>query len=146
MTIAGPPLDAPLDLNAILKRGVDAKPDADALVSRRRRWTWRMLDTVSTRLAGNYLGLGLAPGDRIASLMPNRTELMLHYFACMKCGLVAVPMHLTARDRKLERATGLEPATTSLEGWCATNCATPAQSETRRGSPSRMQGVGFEPT
>ena len=28
--------------------------------------------------------------------------------------------------QNLERATGLEPATTSLEGWCATNCATPA--------------------
>ena len=104
MTIAGPPLDAPLDLNAILKRGVDAKPDADALVSRRRRWTWQMLDTVSTRLAGNYLGLGLAPGDRIASLMPNRTELMLHYFACMKCGLVAVPLNYRYMAPEIDHA------------------------------------------
>ena len=67
-----------------------------------------------------------------------------------------------------ERATGLEPATTSLEGWCATNCATPAKideleaSRLRLTVPPRsedplivdqdldrqeaMQGVGFEPT
>jgi hypothetical protein len=66
MPIAGPPLDTPLNLAEILKQGLDAKPDADALVSRRRRWSWRMLDSVSTRLAGNYLGLGLvaATGSR----------------------------------------------------------------------------------
>ena len=67
MPIAGPPLDRPVNLAEILKRGLDTKPDADALVSRRRRWTWRMLDSVSTRLTGSYLDLGLAPGDRIAS-------------------------------------------------------------------------------
>jgi len=70
MPIAGPPLDGPISLPRILKRGLDTKPDADALVSRRRRWTCRNLDLVSTRRAGDYLDLGLAPGDRIASLMP----------------------------------------------------------------------------
>jgi long-chain acyl-CoA synthetase len=93
MPIAGPPLDGPVNLPEILKLGLDTKPDVDALVSRRRRWTWRMLDIVSTRLASNYLDLGLAPGDRVASLMPNRTELMVHYLACMKCGLVAMPLN-----------------------------------------------------
>lgn len=74
MPISGPPPDGPFDLADLLKRGLDTKPDADALVSRQRRWTWRMLDSVSTRLASSYIDLGLAPGDRIASLMPNRTS------------------------------------------------------------------------
>jgi long-chain acyl-CoA synthetase len=104
MPIAGPPLDAPVNLPRILKLGVESKPDADSLVSRRRRWTWRALDSVSTRLAGNYLDLGLAPGDRIASFMPNRTELMVHYFACMKCGLVAVPLNYRYMAPEIDHA------------------------------------------
>ena len=103
MPIVGPPLDKPLNLAEILKQGLATKPDADALVSRRRRWTWRMLDSASTRLAGNYLNL-LSPGDRIASLMPNRTELMVHYLACMKCGLVAVPLNYRYMAPEIDHA------------------------------------------
>ncbi len=104
MRFAGPSLDAPVNLPEILKRGLDTKPDIDALVSRRRRWTWRTLDSVSSGLAGNYLDLGLVPGDRIASLMPNRTELMVHYLACMKCGLVAVPLNYRYMAPEIDHA------------------------------------------
>ncbi len=110
MPIAGPPLEAPVTLWAILKEGLDTKPDADALVSRRRRWTWRMLDSTSTRLAGSYLDLGLAPGDRFASLMPNRTELMVHYLACMKCGLVAVPLNYRYMAPEIDHALDVSGA------------------------------------
>jgi len=114
MPIAGPPLDGPILLHEILELGVDAKPDEDALVSRRRRWTWRMLDEVSGRLAAGYLGLGLAPGDRIASLMPNRTELLVHYLACMKCGLVAVPLNYRYMAPEIDHALGISGARTLL--------------------------------
>jgi long-chain acyl-CoA synthetase len=103
MPIIGPPLHKPVNLAEILKQGLATNPDADALVSRRHRWTWRMLDSASTRLAGNYLDL-LAPGDRIASLMPNRTELMVHYLACMKCGLVAVPLNYRYMAPEIDHA------------------------------------------
>jgi long-chain acyl-CoA synthetase len=110
MPIAGSPLDGPVNLPKILKPGLDTKPDVNALVSRRRRWTWRMLDTASSRLAGNYLGLGLEPGDRIASLMPNRTELMVHYLACMKCGLVAVPLNYRYMPPEIDHALDVSGA------------------------------------
>jgi long-chain acyl-CoA synthetase len=93
MPLSGPPLDAPVNMPEVLKRGLETKPDDDALISRRQRWSWRRLDDASTRLAANYLDLGLEPGDRVASLMPNRTELFVHYIACMKCGLVAMPLN-----------------------------------------------------
>lgn len=63
-----------------------------------------MLESVSTRLAGSYLDLGLVPGDRIASLMPNRTELIVHYLACMKCGLVAVPLNYRYMAPEIDHA------------------------------------------
>ncbi len=103
MPISGPPLDRPVDLSRILERGLAATPDADALVSRRRRWTWRSLESASRRLAESYLDL-LAPGDRIASLMPNRTELIVHYLACMRGGLVAVPLNYRYTAREIGHA------------------------------------------
>jgi acyl-CoA synthetase (AMP-forming)/AMP-acid ligase II len=81
MPIAGPSLDGPITLSRLLETGLTADPDAEALVSLRRRWTWRALEEASARLAAGYLALGLVPGDRIASLMPNRTELLVHYVA-----------------------------------------------------------------
>jgi len=102
--IAGPPLDGPIPVHDILKTGLETKPDAEALVSRRHRWTWRMLDDASGRLAAGYLGLGLRPGDRIASLMPNRTELIVHYVACMKCGLVAMPLNYRYMAPEIDHA------------------------------------------
>jgi long-chain acyl-CoA synthetase len=104
MAIAGSPLNGPIFLPEVLKPGLETRPDDEALVSRRRRWTWRMLDTVSTRLAGSYLELGLVPADRIASLMPNRTELLVHYLACMKSGLVAVPLNYRYMAPEIDHA------------------------------------------
>jgi long-chain acyl-CoA synthetase len=110
MPFAGPTLEGPLDLAGILNLGLAIKPDADALVSRRRRWTWRLLDAVSTRLAGSYFDLGLVPGDRIASLMPNRTELLVHYLACMKCGLAAVPLNYRYMVPEIDHALAVSGA------------------------------------
>ncbi len=107
MTITGPELDEPIEVHRILRKGLETKPDAEALVSRRQRWTWRMLDDVSARLAAGYLELGLRPGDRIASLMPNRTELVIHYLACMRCGLVAMPLNYRYTAPEIDHALGV---------------------------------------
>jgi len=93
MRLSGGPLAAPFPAAGILRRGVAAHPDAIAMVSLANRWTWRELDAVSDRLAAGYGSLGLRPGDRIASLMPNRGALIIHYIACMKAGLVMVPLN-----------------------------------------------------
>ncbi len=104
MPIAGPRLDGPIVVAEILKNGVETKPDEEALVSCRERWTWRTLDDVSNRLAAGYLKLGLRPGDRVASLMPNRTELLIHYLACMKSGLVAMPLNYRYMAPEIDHA------------------------------------------
>lgn len=104
MPISGLPLNAPINLPGILQLGLETKPDAEALVSRRQRWSWRRLDDVSTRLASSYMDLGLEAGDRVASLMPNRTELLVHYIACMKCGLVAMPLNYRYMAPEIDHA------------------------------------------
>jgi acyl-coenzyme A synthetase/AMP-(fatty) acid ligase len=114
MPIFGNTLNETVCLQDILRRGLETKPDESALVSLNKSYTWRELDQASQRLAANYLALGLAPGDRIASLMPNRCELMIHYLACIKAGLVAVPLNYRYHAPQIDHALSVSGAKTIL--------------------------------
>jgi len=59
---------------------------------------------MSSRLAGSLLALGLRPGDRVASLMPNRPGLIVHYVACFKAGLVATPLNYRYTAPEIDHA------------------------------------------
>ena len=104
MAIAGPKLERPIRLVDLLAVGLDTKPDAAALVLLQRTWSWRELDEDSTRLAKQYLAMGLAPGDRVASLLPNRGALIVHYLACCKAGLVATPLNYRYQTPEIDHA------------------------------------------
>ena len=106
MPISGPPLDGPVRLHEILKTGLEPEAGCRSAGFVPQAVDLADLDDASTRLAGGYLGLGLAPGDRIASLMPNRTELLVHYLACMKCGLVAMPLNYRYMAPEIDHALG----------------------------------------
>lgn len=104
MPIAGPPLERPLTLTQLLAVGLETKPDEPALVSNERRWTWRELDNASKGLAAHYLSFGLQPGDRVASLLPNRGALIAHYLACLRVGLVATPLNYRYQAPEIDHA------------------------------------------
>ncbi len=105
MTIEGEPLERPAPpLDALLSIGLAATPDDTALVSVDRSLSWRELDRAGARLAGGYRGLGLEPGDRLASLMPNRVDLIVHYLACFRAGLVATPLNYRYTHREIDHA------------------------------------------
>jgi long-chain acyl-CoA synthetase len=103
--IDGLPLEAPAaPLADLLRVGLDAEPEALALVSAHRSMSWRELEAEAERLAGGYRGMGLEPGDRIASLMPNRIALLVHYLACFKAGLVATPLNYRYTHGEIDHA------------------------------------------
>lgn len=105
MLIDGTPLAAPCaPLNGLLGAGLAAAPDEVAIVSAERALSWRALEAESAALAGGYLGLGLEPGDRLASLMPNRIDLVVHYLACFKAGLIATPLNYRYTHREIDHA------------------------------------------
>jgi len=104
MPIAGPSLDQPVPLTQILASGLRTKPHEPALASLERQWTWNELDAASRRLAGRYLALGLRPGDRLASLLPNRGALLVHYLACFRAGLVATPLNYRYQAPEIDHA------------------------------------------
>jgi long-chain acyl-CoA synthetase len=105
MLIDGNPLERPAaPLNDLLRVGLEAGADEVAMVSAERSMTWRQLEAESAALAGGYRGLGLEEGDRIASLMPNRIDLVVHYLACFKAGLVATPLNYRYTHREIDHA------------------------------------------
>jgi long-chain acyl-CoA synthetase len=104
MPLAGPPLTFQVELARLLDKGLAANPDAPALVSPDGQLTWRELDAASTRLARHYLALGLKPGDRIATLMPNRAELVIHNLACMKAGFASTPLNYRYQAPEIDYA------------------------------------------
>jgi len=107
---AGPALDSPAVLSDLLGAGLAADPDADALVCAEFTWSWRTLDRISRRLAQSYLELGLRPGDRFASLMPNRPRLIAHYLACFRAGLVATPLNYRYTIAEIDHALEVSQA------------------------------------
>ncbi len=105
MLIHGDELGAPAPpLGELLRGGLEADPEGVAMVSAVRTLSWRDLEEESDRLGAAYLAMGLDTGDRIASLMPNRTELVVHYLACFKAGLVATPLNYRYTHREIDHA------------------------------------------
>jgi long-chain acyl-CoA synthetase len=103
--IDGLPLEAPAaPLGDLPRVGFDAGPEEPALVSATRAMSWRELEEESERLAGGYRALGLEAGDRVASLMPNRIALIVHYLACFKAGLVVTPLNYRYTHREIDHA------------------------------------------
>ena len=63
-------------------------------------YTYKEFDATTNRLAFGLRELGVKPGDRVAFLHPNHSDLLLGYFATIKTGAVAVPVNpaYTARE------------------------------------------------
>lgn len=114
MPITSPPLEQRVVLSELLLKGLQSNPDGMALVSASMSWTWQELEEVSIRVAANLLGLGLKPGDRVATLMPNRTALVIFYLASIKAGLVATPLNYRYQAPEIDHALEVSEATALL--------------------------------
>ena len=110
MPLFGPTLSGPADLTDLLAPALSNKPDETALASATKTWTWRKLERDINRLAAHLVAMGLRHGDRVASLMPNRGELLVHYLACLKSGLVVTPLNYRYTAPEIDYALGISEA------------------------------------
>jgi long-chain acyl-CoA synthetase len=60
------------------------------------------------------LALGVRRGDRVASLMPNRNALLIHYLACLKAGFVATPLNYRYMPPEIDHALEVSEASILL--------------------------------
>ena len=132
--------EQPVSLPHLLIRGLENDPDRPGLISMRTHWTWRDLDDVSDRLAVGMLDFGLKPGDRVASLMPNRPALIFFYLACFKAGLVATPLNYRYMAPELDHAVRVSGASALV--MHAERAGDVGQTELTRELPRIVYGAG----
>jgi long-chain acyl-CoA synthetase len=80
-------------LTQAVRRAVLIKPDSTAVIDGERRFTWRHFEYRVARLAGAFVSLGIAPGDRIALLALNSHRSLECFYAAMHSGAIIVPLN-----------------------------------------------------
>ncbi|MFE5792230.1 long-chain fatty acid--CoA ligase [Streptomyces sp. NPDC056503] len=83
-----------LSLAAVLAESAHRHRDRVAVVDGATRTTYGRLWAESLAQAGSLRALGVAPGDRVALMMPNCVGFPRSYFAILAAGAVVVPIHL----------------------------------------------------
>ena len=98
----------------IVRRSAARHPDRTALVFGDRTWTYAALDDAVTRAAAHLLGLGLATGDRVATVGLNSDAYLLAYLGCARAGLVHVPVNYALTGPELTYLLGDSGARVAL--------------------------------
>jgi len=95
-----PPV-GPADLSALVALAAGIAPEAEALRSESECWTYQRLAAAVDAVAVLFQSFGLEVGDRIAASMTNRPDVVIGFFAAMRCGLVWVGVNrvLPAGDK-----------------------------------------------
>ena len=90
--MASTPPASPLSrtLGGLLDEMAGARPEAEAVVFRDERLSYRALQASADQLARALLAGGVQRGDRVAVLLPNRPEWLVAAFAIAKVGAITV--------------------------------------------------------
>ena len=85
----------------LLLQAAAKSPQSPALAFFGRTLTYGALDAQVARLAQAFRNLGVAPGERVAFLLPNCPQLVLAYHAALRLGAVAVPLNPLLSPKEL---------------------------------------------
>jgi carnitine-CoA ligase len=85
----------------LLDRRLAADPDGPYLDVCGTAVSAAEVAAVADRLAGALAGLGVGPGDRVATLVENSAEAMFAWWGTVRAGAVAVPINTAYKGRYL---------------------------------------------
>lgn len=102
----------PESLAAHVRALARSRPHAPAFIVDERVLDWAGYDAAADRLARVFLGLGLAPGERIAVWVPDGTPFHVAYQAAERCGLVCLGLAPRCGERELAHLLSLASART----------------------------------
>jgi malonyl-CoA/methylmalonyl-CoA synthetase len=91
-----------LNLNHLFDLSFFGRRDAAALEFQGAVFTFGDLDQRSNRLAHLFAERGLRTGDRLCVYLPNCVEMIDIYLACIKLGVIFVPVNILYRGREIE--------------------------------------------
>ncbi len=91
-----------MDIAGLLSHHARYRPDRPAVVCGDLRLTFREFESRVHRTANALLGLGLGPGDKVATVLGNSLELLEVYAAAARTGMVVVPLSPLLRGPALK--------------------------------------------
>jgi len=114
----------------VLDRPLAERPEAEAVVGRSGRLTYRELDEAAGRAAGAFAALGLQPGDHLAVSLPNDLDVVVAFHGAMRLGLVWIGLNTTLAGPEKAQILQDSDAKFLLDGsvdWAAAmkNASTP---------------------
>lgn len=101
-----------MNLGTLLPRHALYRPDHTAVVFEDRRVTFREFHRRVNRVANALLAEGISKGDKIATILPNRMELLEIYWAVAAVGAVVVPLSPLLRGKGI--STPLSDSDTTM--------------------------------
>ena len=90
-----------MNLLDLLDSSLRGRPDAIGLEYGDRTYTFGQIESRSNRLAQFLIGEGFEPGDRLCVYLANCVEMIDLYLACIKAGIIFVPINILYREREI---------------------------------------------
>src|SRR3954468_13187988 len=90
-----------LSLASILAESAERHADRTALILGDLRLTYRQVWHTARQYAAVLRDRGVAPGDKVAMLLPNTPHFPLTYFGVLSLGAVAVPVHALLKAEEI---------------------------------------------
>lgn len=91
-----------MNLSHLFDLSLIGRRDSPALDFEGATFTFGDLDRRSNRLARVFLQRRLGPGDRLCVYLPNCVEMIDVYLACIKLGVIFVPINILYRGREID--------------------------------------------
>jgi malonyl-CoA/methylmalonyl-CoA synthetase len=95
-----------MTLTDLFDLSLRGRPHSVALEFEGREYTFQQLDERSNRLAHLLLDQGFLPGDRLCVYLANCPAMIDLYLACIKTGVIFVPINILYRDREIAHIVG----------------------------------------
>jgi len=96
-----PNYNSDLTLPELFASSLTGRRDTIALEFQGATYTFGDLDARSNNTAQLFLTRGLKPGDRVCVHLANSVEMIDIYLACIKLGLIFVPINILYKDREI---------------------------------------------
>ncbi len=119
-----------MTLSDLFDLSLKGRRDSPALDFEGRTYTFGEIDSRSNRLAQALLARGFSAGDRLCVYLANSIEMIDLYLACLKTGVIFVPINILYKDREISHilsdaepkaVVAREPLSTSLPVWSPTD-------------------------
>ena len=94
-----------MNLTQLFDLSFKGRRDNVALEYKGATFTFGELDARSDRMAALFRDRGLQGGDRLCVYLPNCLELIDIYLACVKLGVIFVPINILYREREITHIT-----------------------------------------